>query len=273
MKTGESITSFINDAKCTLPLSDIYCLLTYALGREKEFLFSHPEYIPSPYESKRWQEYKRRRLKGEPCAYIVGSQEFFSLLFKVNRYTMIPRPETELLVEEIIRLRPDSLLDVGTGCGNIAVTLKYYIKQCKVVAVDVSEDALSVARENAVCLLGENDVTFIRSDYFNDIPVKEFDIIVSNPPYVKSEEICTLQDEIREHEPLIALDGGRDGLDAYRLIIRDGRRFLKERGWLILEIDARLVDGISSLALKNNYIIEKTVADLSGRKRMMVLEK
>ena len=116
-------------------------------------------------------------------------------------------------------------------------------------------------------------ISFIRSDYFNDIPVKEFDIIVSNPPYVKSEEIRTLQDEIREHEPLIALDGGRDGLDAYRFIIRDGRRFLKERGRLVLEIDARTVDGISSLALKNNYIIEKTGHDLSGRKRMMVLEK
>ena len=272
MSSGISITSLINDSKEILPLSDIYCLLTNVLGKKKEFLYSHPEYALSPDETRRWQEYKSRRLEGEPCAYIIGYQEFFSLLFKVNKYTMIPRPETELLVEEVMRLKPASVLDVGTGCGNIAVTLKYHNKQRAVIAVDISADALLVARENAGSLLGENDITFIESDYFTNVPAQAFDVIVSNPPYVISEEINTLQKEIREYEPLIALDGGGDGLDAYRLIIGRGRRFLKEGGRLVLEIDKRLIDGISSLALKNSYIIKKTVCDLSGRERMMVLE-
>jgi release factor glutamine methyltransferase len=275
LSSGIPITSLINESKEKLPLTDIYCLLANALGKEKEFLFSHPEYTLSRDESKRWQDYKKRRLHGEPCAYIIGHQEFFSLLFTVDKHTMIPRPETELLVEEVMHLNPDSLLDIGTGCGNIAVTVKYYNKQCKIVAVDVCENALLVAKKNALSLLGENDINFIKSDYFNNIPdnpAAKFDVIVSNPPYVKSEEIYTLQKEIREHEPLTALDGGRDGLDAYRLIISRGKQFIKKGGRLVLEIDERLINGISSLALKNNYIIMKTAHDLSGRKRMMVLE-
>jgi release factor glutamine methyltransferase len=273
LKPGETVIFLINDLKEKLPLSDIYCLLMNALGREKEFLFSHPEYTLSTEERRRWNVYKERRLSGEPCAYITGYREFYSLLFRVNRYTMIPRPETELLVEEVILLKPKSLLDVGTGCGNIAVASKYYHRECRVVAVDVSDQALHVARENALRILGVHDVIFLKSNYLDNVPQEEFEVIVSNPPYVMTGEISSLQEEIKGYEPRLALDGGPDGLSAYRFIIADSKSYLKKGGKLVLEIDERLVEGIGSLASEYNYIIEKTVKDLAGKERMIVLEK
>ncbi len=256
-----------------LPLTDVYCLLGHAIGKRREFLLAHPEYVLNRQELCRWEEYKKRRLLGEPCAYITGKKEFYSLLFEVNRHTLIPRPETELLVDAVVALSPDSVLDVGTGCGNIAVAVKSLMRECEVFAIDSSKRALETAKRNACRILGTDAVTFIHSRFYERVGEQRFDVIVSNPPYVKREELAVLQREVTEYEPHEALDGGEDGLDAYRTIVGEGGRFLSPGGKLVLEIDGRLLSGIGFLGSENGYFIERTVKDLAGKVRMAILRK
>lgn len=269
---SSNIIDLINNTKAELPFTDIYYLLGYALHKSKEFLFTHPDYVPSNGEILKWNDYKRRRVHGEPASYITGEKEFYSLLFKVNRYTLIPRPETEILVDEVISLAPKSLLDIGTGSGNIAIVVKNYLKKCSVVALDISERALKIARENEVRIIGENDIIFLQSDYFQRLVCQKFDVIASNPPYVKSEKLNQLPREIKEHEPRCALDGGPDGLNAFRIIMREGKRFLEDGGRMLLELDQELLDGVVALACENHYMIEKITKDLSGCDRMIMLK-
>ena len=267
------VSRVMGEAKGVLPVSDIYCLLVYVLDRGREFILANPDYKLTKDELARWKECVYRRKKGEPCAYITGRKEFYSLLFEVDRHTLIPRPETELLVDEVIKSRPKSLLDLGTGCGNIAVAVKYHLSDCSVVASDVSPEALRVAGRNADKILGAYAIELVLSSYFRDMDAAVYDVIASNPPYVKRTDLETLQREIREHEPLIALDGGEDGLDAYRSILGGGAEFLAEQGKIMLEIDGRLLGVIRSLAEENGYIIEKIEKDLSGKDRVVVLGK
>ncbi|MBN2324493.1 MAG: peptide chain release factor N(5)-glutamine methyltransferase [Spirochaetes bacterium] len=256
-----------------LSLTDVYCLLGHATKRRREFLLTHPEYVLKKEELYLWEEYKKRRIQAEPCAYITGKKEFYSLVFEVNGHTLIPRPETELLVDEVIGLSPSSVLDVGTGCGNIAVAVKSRLKECEVFATDKSRRALETAEKNARRILGAGAVTFIHSSFYQAVGERLFDVIVSNPPYVKRRDIASLAGEIKEYEPHDALDGGEDGLDAYRSILGDGGRFLAQSGRIVLEIDGRLLDGIGFLARENGYFIEKTKKDLAGKVRMAVVRK
>ena len=268
-----SVARVIGEARDALTGADIYCLLQHVVGRGREFLLAHPDYILSNKELSLWKECKNRRLEGGPCAYITGSKEFYSLLFEVDSSTLIPRPETELLVDEIIDIGPASVLDVGTGCGNIAVAVKHHLRECTVVALDVSREALRIARRNARRVLGGNVIKFIHGSYFESLSGTRYDVIVSNPPYIKRADIETLQREIRDYEPLIALDGGEDGLDGYRIILKGGAGFLADGGRIVLEIDERLLRGIRFLAEENGYILKKIEKDLSGRDRMVVLGK
>ena len=273
------VSRLLKESETRLPLTDVYCLLGHATRKRREFLLAHPEYGLNRRELHRWEEYKRRRLGGEPCAYITGEKEFYSILFRVNRHTLIPRPETELLVDAVLALSPGRVLDVGTGCGNIAVAVKSLMRECEVFALDSSRRALATAKRNARLLLGNDAVTFVHSNFYKGLReahgLREyrFDVIVSNPPYVKRADLPLLQREIREYEPSDALDGGRDGLDAYRSIIDRGGRFLSRKGKFVLEIDGRLLSGIGLLARQNGYFIEKTQKDLAGKVRMAVLGK
>lgn len=185
----------------------------------------------------------KRRIKGEPIQYILGKTEFMGLEFKVTPDVLIPRLETEILIETAIkylspntyRLTPINILDLGTGSGCVAVSLAKLIKNAKITAVDISDKALSIAKENAE--LNNVSIDFIQSDLFHsyDLIPNTYDLIVSNPPYIPRAEIEKLAPEI-QYEPRIALDGGEDGLDFYHRIFKESAPYLRENGFLILEI-------------------------------------
>ena len=210
-----------------------------------------------------------KRFKGVPLSQILGVVEFYGLSFKVNKHVLSPRPETELLVELIKNNEQGNYgLDIGTGSGVIAVSLAK-LAGCKMVAVDVSSRALKVAKRNA-----ENQnvrVKFIKSNLFNKIG-EEFDFIVSNPPYIKSSDIFYLDDEVKNHEPILALDGGKSGLDFYEKIIKEAPKFLRENGRIYFEVGINQAPDVSKL-LENDFkdiIIKK---DYNNIERIVVATK
>jgi release factor glutamine methyltransferase len=256
-----------------LPPLDLQVLLARAIGEEREYLFAHPERQLRVSERALFEGYVGRRRGGEPVAYITGVKEFYSLPFKVDRSVLIPRPETELLVDEVLDRRPARLLDLGTGSGNIAVAVKHHLPSCRVVACDASESAIALAKENARNILGAEGVEFLTGRFFEGLRPSggaSFDLIVSNPPYVKRGALRTLQREVREYEPLLALDGGEDGLDAYGSILGSAREFLAPGGRIVLEIDPAVLESLLPLADRAGFAVEKIAKDLRGLDRMAV---
>jgi len=273
VKTSEkSLKQCIRDAENQLAWSDIYTILSFATGKSKEFIVTHPEYVLSPRHYSRWKEYLNRRKRGEPVAYITGKKEFYSLSFAVNRNTLIPRPETEILVEEVIKLYPGKFLDIGTGCGNIAITVKFYLPGCEVVATDISPGALKIAEKNAVRILGGKKIHFMISDFFENIPDMRFDVIASNPPYIKRSQLQWLQKEVRNFEPPLALDGGEDGICPVKAIITGAKKYLMPEGRLVLETDPALVREIKKISSKYGFIVERVVKDLAALDRVLVVK-
>ncbi|GAU75726.1 peptide chain release factor N(5)-glutamine methyltransferase [Fusibacter sp. 3D3] len=183
-------------------------------------------------------EMVRRRILREPIQYILGVHEFMGLPFKVGRGVLIPRQDTESLVEYIIQYvagQPTKILDIGTGSGAIAVSLARFLKYAEVTTVDISEDALEIAGENVRLNGVEARVTLLKSDLFESVGSEVFDIIVSNPPYISEKDLRALEPEVKDHEPELALLGGLDGLDFYRRIIPQAKPYLKAKGLLIFE--------------------------------------
>jgi release factor glutamine methyltransferase len=263
---------------------DLQVLLARAIGKPREFLYAHPDRELNRKEYDLLEGFLARRFAGEPVAYITGEKEFYSLPFKVDRSVLIPRPETESLVDEAIARRPASLLDLGTGSGNIAVAVKYHLRACRVLACDTSAEALAIAAENAREILGVHDIRFFSSWFFDGVsreirrtaePGSEsprfFSLIVSNPPYVERGVIGTLRREVRDYEPLLALDGGEDGLDSYRAILSGARSFLAPGGRIILETDPSVLAGLLRLSGEAGFTLEKTVKDLNGLERVVVI--
>jgi len=271
IKKSTSISGILSALHGIIDNSDQLPLLAFVLNRPKEFLLTHPGYVLSNSEKKKWETVKNRRLAGEPVAYITGVKEFYSLEFQVNRHTLIPRPETETLVDEVIKMHPDSMLDVGTGCGAIAPSVKFHLSDCRVTAVDIDLKALRVAAVNAKNLLGAEKIRFIKSDYFKKLAGLRFDIIASNPPYVKTGEIAGLQREIRLFEPARALDVGKNGLTAYRVMFAESQAHLNPDGLLIVEISPCLKAALERLATQHGWNIKKVIQDISGNDRVMVL--
>ncbi len=189
-------------------------------------------------------EYINDRINGRPVAYIVGNREFMGLDFFVKEGVLIPRPDTETLVEEIIDLCKDKneevdILDIGTGSGAITVSLAKYITNSKVMSFDISEIPLQVGKINAINNDVDNKIEFVKSDVFSAIKDKEiqFDVIVSNPPYIPKKDIETLHTQVKDYEPYNALEGGEDGLDFYRQITKESIDYLKQGGILAYEVE------------------------------------
>lgn len=249
---------------------DLYYLLAHAVGKSREFILAHPEYRVGLRSLIMWRRLKRRSLRGVPAAYLTGEKEFYGLVFRVNRHTLIPRPETELVVDEIIKRSPSSLLDMGTGSGCIAVAAAHHLPSCRVTAVDISRRALSVAARNSMRLRGKS-ITFIRSDYFSTLPSGRYEIIASNPPYVREGDVERLSPEVAAYEPSAALYGGKDGLYAYRRILGNARDYLTPAGVLVLEISPEISEAVQYMAKRYGYRIEQLARDLGSHERMIVL--
>ena len=204
-----------------------------------------------------------------PLQHLTGKQNFMGLDFLVNEHVLIPRQDTEILVEEIMRDLHDGIriLDMCTGSGCILLSLLHYSNDCVGVGVDVSEDALAVARQNAD-RLAEKQAVFIQSDLFEKVE-GSFDLIVSNPPYIRSQEIAGLMPEVREHEPHLALDGKNDGLHFYREIIKEAMLHLKRGGQLFFEIGYDQGEAVQALLAANGYTEIAVVKDYAGLDRVV----
>ena len=250
-------------------------LLTETLCIDKAALHTGPLEIDEKI-SQELDLFAARRIQGEPLHYIIGHVDFFGLRIDVGKGVLIPRPETELMVEEAIRLitaRHGSLavLDLCTGSGCIALTLAKEIQRAVVLGIDRSEKALSYARRNAQCNSIGNAV-FIKGDLFNTLSADaRFDCIISNPPYIRTNDISRLQKEIG-YEPIEALDGGEDGLDFYRRILDKAPRHLKKNGIVILEIGFNQADCIRRLAAQHGFKNISFVKDYAGIERIFIGE-
>lgn len=211
-----------------------------------------------------------RRIKGEPCAYITGETEFMALPFKVNKNVLIPRQDTENLIEFLMEKteKGAKILDLCTGSGCIGISLKKYIEDATVTMVDISEGAISVAKENA--LLNKADVKIIKDDVLNPSDnYEEYNLIVSNPPYIEEEIIETLEKTVKDFEPRLALDGGKDGLIFYRKIAKDFKKHLKKDGRLAFEIGFNQGEAVKEILEENGYLDVEVIKDYNNNNRIV----
>lgn len=247
---------------------DAELLLCQAIDVPRNYLFAHPEDELDDASLERFRHAVERRLDGEPMAYITGTREFWSRELLVSPATLVPRPETELLVDLALREIPQKaewqLLDLGTGSGAIALALASERPLCSVTAVDVSADALGIARENARQLVLGN-VAFAEGNWTEPVAGQRFNIIVSNPPYVRSDDPAL--DALR-HEPLAALAAGADGLDAIRVLAADCGAILADDGMLLFEHGADQQDDVAALLAAHGWSDITCHTDLAGLPRV-----
>ncbi len=252
---------------------DSWLLAESVLGVSRQDLFLEPEKSVSEEQAQKYLNAVSVRVKHIPLQHITGYQQFMDLEFVVNKDVLIPRPETELLVEQVVSYIKDNdvkVLDMCTGSGCIAVSVDRMCANADVTAVDISEKALKVAGENNI--RNEGRVTFVQSDLFENIH-ETYDIIVSNPPYIPTSDIETLMEEVREHEPRLALDGSTDGLKFYREICTNAVNYLNENGKIFLEIGYDQGRTVPELLRENGFTDIQVLKDLSGNDRMVIAGK
>jgi release factor glutamine methyltransferase len=246
---------------------DAELLLMHVTGLSRAEMMTHPERELTERQQEHYQAALARRARQEPVQHIVGTQEFYGRAFIVNRLVLIPRPETEHLVEAALAIRPAPrrVLDVGTGSGILAITLALEMADAAVTATDISSAALAVAQQNAR-VLDADRVRFVESDLLKEIAGERFDCIVSNPPYVATGEV--LEPQVREYEPAMALYGGEDGLAVYRRLIPGAFEHLEEGGHLLLEIGHGQRDALRRLLAGDGFEEISFVDDLQGIPRV-----
>lgn len=246
-------------------------LLEWCCGTDRNTLLVHGERRIAAEEYDKYQDCITERKEHVPLQYITGEQEFMGLTFNVNKDVLIPRQDTEILVEEAMRYLHDGMhiLDMCTGSGCILISLLHYSNDCTGVGADVSEEALQVARENAE-RMSEQKVSWVCSNLFEQLDCKEkFDMIVSNPPYIRTSVIETLMPEVREHEPRAALDGAEDGLSFYRKIIAQAEAYLSNEGMLLVEIGYDQGEAVRALMEEAGYEEIEIVKDFAGLDRVV----
>lgn len=275
-------TDFLQKHNIKSPRLESEVLLSHALNTNRLQLYLDFEKpIPSS-ELVNFRGIVKRRAKREPLAYIVGKREFWSLDFKVTRDVLIPRPDTELLVETTLKTIEEErgkrdnhswipqIVDLGTGCGNIAISLAKELKDCQIYACDQSEKALKIAKENAVNHSTENIISFFKGDLLEPLEQLKVDFIVSNPPYIKATDIPFLSPEVCNYEPHLSLDGGEDGLHYYKELFNKAPEYLIQGGYLIMEMGFGQKDAINDLLGKQLAFQKLQFAkDLAGIDRVV----
>ena len=265
-------SKLLKDKKIPSHVLDSELLLSKTLKKSREeILISNDQNINESNVLK-FKRYVKRRSNNEPIAYIFGEKEFWSKKFKVNRHTLIPRPETELLVSKMIDKFKDKkpfILDVGTGSGCIIISLLSNLKQSYGIGVEISKQATVTARKNRD-KFGLQGRLKILNKSFKNIFFYKFDLIISNPPYIKRKDIKNLNDDIKRFEPRIALDGGNDGLDLIKKVIYKSRNILKTKGTLALEIGNEQIKKVSKILIDNNFRIENVIKDYKNNIRCVI---
>ncbi|MDO4187388.1 MAG: peptide chain release factor N(5)-glutamine methyltransferase [Lachnospiraceae bacterium] len=253
--------------------SDSRVLFQYILNVDRSYMFMHGDELVHEDDEAKIIEAVLLREKRIPVQHITGYQNFMGFEFKVTKDVLVPRFDTECLVEEtmLVCADGDKVLDVCTGSGCILISLMNYKNEIKGFGCDISDKALTIANENAteLCKPGDAKPQLILSDLFENITEREFDIIVSNPPYIRSNVIKTLEPEVREYDPILALDGGEDGLIFYKRIAKDAMDYLRVGGHLLVEIGNDQGEDVRKLFVENGYSDVKIKKDLAGNDRVV----
>jgi len=266
-------TRYFSEKGIEEPRLEAELLLTRVLHKDRVYLYTHYEAPVNQQERDQYRELIKRRVKGEPVAYILGVKEFMSLEFIVSPAVLIPRPETELLVEKALEILSlwgtAQVCDIGTGSGAIAVSLAYYAPFADVKAVDISEKALEIAHQNAD-RHGVN-IDFFQGDLLEPFEDETFDLIVANLPYISEAEYQSLSPEVKQFEPQLALLGGEDGLDPYRRLISAVGNHLKPKGYILFEIGAG--QGRAAQEMLTGFVQVELIQDYAGHDRLLLGRK
>jgi release factor glutamine methyltransferase len=278
-------TNCLKDHQIENPRLNAELLLSHSLSLNREELYIRLHSHIREEEKATLERLIKRRISGEPLQYILGHQEFWSIDFKVDPRVLIPRPETELLVEQSLSIlsetpfkRPLFVLEIGTGSGAVAISLAKEVRDIFLVATDISREALMLANENAKSSGVLHQIQFVHGNLFDPFRLlrerEPFDLILSNPPYITCSEIEGLAREVRDYEPIIALNGGEDGLTFYRNIISQAPFYLKKGGWLLLEVGQAQGEKVSELIKKRgDFLAPQRLQDLSGIERVVKAQR
>ena len=275
MKILEAIKSgskLLKEKNVHTHILDSEILLSKCLNTSREKILINSEQKIYKRTLADYNKYLIRRSKKEPIAYLLGEKEFWSKKFLVNKDTLIPRPETELLVEKLVSIYKKNritILDIGTGTGCIILSLLSELKNSKGIAVDISSKAIVVANKNAYKFNLSDRIKFLNKSFENHYG-KKFDLIVSNPPYIKRSDIKNLSEDIKKFEPRIALDGGNDGLDLIKKVIYKSRKILKINGTLALEIGNEQLNKVSKILIDSKFRIKCVIKDYKNNARCVL---
>lgn len=251
------------------PEFDAKLLLQQVVGFSSSEMISRSNEILNVEKTIEFWSLVERRLTHEPVHRILGYREFYGRKFLLSDETLIPRPDTETLVETVINLAPSRVLEIGTGSGAIAVSLAAELKDAEIFATDISVNALETASRNASLNDVSDRIQFIEADMYEGVS-GAFDVIVSNPPYIPSDDISGLQEEVRLFDPLLALDGGADGLDCYRSLFKGAKARLSARGKVCVEIGIGQEDDVAQTALAHGFLDVAVIKDLNQINRVIV---
>ena len=275
MKTSKAIrigSNFLKQKKIPSYILDSEILLSETLNKSREKILINLNSKIGKEDLSTFKDYLVRRSKNEPLAYILGKKEFWSKNFSVNKDTLIPRPETELLVDALVnrfKEKKITIIDIGTGSGCIILSLLSSLKDAVGVGVDISKNAINTARKNAINQNLSHRVKFFKRS-LNSVFSKKFDLVVSNPPYIDRKDLKNLSEDIKKYEPRMALDGGNDGLDLIKKVIYKSKEILKINGTLALEIGNWQIKKVSKILIDNSFRVNDVIKDYKNNIRCVI---